>query len=469
MASDHLTPEARQENAATLAAALGLTVESIAEALDLNVTVTADTADPIADLIATEVCGLLSRTVRQASRSISATNIACELIVGAADSRTSGVKVYVGVDGGQAVISQERSSGDACAPIHSIFGLLTACYACAATLYHATGGILPFELPNPFVLRFSEFGIDSASLNQPVYLERAYLAGAGAIGNGLLWAARYLDVRGQLDIVDDDFVSAGNLNRQIWFGLNDVDRPKVDRLAAHAQPLFPRLTLVPRRIRLQDLPEKSEGPWLRRLIVAVDSRRARRTLQNEFPGEVYDASTTDIREIVLHHHSEPTAYACLSCIYEPDAEEFTREQHIADHLGVGVIEVRSERISKPAAAIIVKRFPAIAPATIEGVAYDSFFKRLCSEGALETVADRRIVAPFAFVSVLAGTLLALELVRRLSVGASDRNFNYWRVSPWHPPLRRKRLLRVRQPGCAFCGQPVLASVNTTLWARQLNP
>ena len=32
-------------------------------------------------------------------------------------------------------------------------------------------------------------------MSQPVLLGRAYLAGAGAIGNGLLWAARHLDIR----------------------------------------------------------------------------------------------------------------------------------------------------------------------------------------------------------------------------------------------------------------------------------
>ena len=68
MASNILTAEARQENATTLATALGLRVESAAKVLDLNVLVTADPADALAHLIATEVCALLSRTVRQASQ-----------------------------------------------------------------------------------------------------------------------------------------------------------------------------------------------------------------------------------------------------------------------------------------------------------------------------------------------------------------------------------------------------------------
>ncbi len=272
-----------------------------------------------------------------------------------------------------------------------------------------------------------------------------------------------LDLRGRFEIVDDDKVASGNLNRQIWFESDDINSPKAECLAEKAQPFFPRLTLVPRYSRLQDLPEKSEGPWLRRLVVAVDSRRARRSLQNEMPGEVFDASTTDIREIVLHHHIQPTDSGCLSCIYEPDNEELTREQHIADHLGVSVAMVRAERISVPAAEIIAQRYPGLVTAQLVGTAYDTLFKQLCAEGHLGTVAGRQIIAPFAFVSVLAGTMLALELVRWLSDVQHTRNYNYWRISPWHPPLARRRVLRPRQPGCEFCGNAILRRVNAALW------
>jgi hypothetical protein len=289
------------------------------------------------------------------------------------------------------------------------------------------------------------------------------MAGAGAIGNGFLWAARHLDIRGQLDIVDDDRVSSGNLNRQIWFNADDIDLPKVDCLARRAQPLFRHLVLVPRQYRVQDLPEKSDRAWLRRLVVAVDSRRARRQLQNEFPREVFDASTTDIREVVVHHHAQPATRACLSCIYEPDDEELSREQHIAEHLGVSVGDVRSERISASVAQAIATRFPRLIPADLVGTAYDTLFKRLCAEGQLRTAAGRTIVAPFAFVSVLAGTLLALDVVRWLGQGNSARDFNYWRVSAWHAPLDRRRILRPRQPGCAFCGNPLLVKVNEAMW------
>ncbi|MHB8390263.1 MAG: ThiF family adenylyltransferase [Acidobacteriaceae bacterium] len=463
MSSHLLTPEARRENAATLASALGLSLEDASEALDLDIAITAEPTDRVAQQIAREVSELLSRTVRRISVAQGEGNIAAELVLGSAVPRTNSHKIYVGVRGDRAVISQSAHATEICAPIPGILGLLIACYASAAALYHALGGILPFGLPEPFVLPFDQLGIDLTSLAQPIDLGHAYMAGAGAIGNGFLWAARHLDLRGRLEIADDDCVSSGNLNRQIWFNADDIGLPKVARLSQKAQALLPRLVLVPRPCRLQDLPEKSASPWLHRLIVAVDSRRARRALQNECPREVFDASTTDIREVVLHHHIQPTAHACLSCIYEPDDEEFSREQHIAEHLGVSVDDVRSERLSAPVADIIAARFTGLAAADLVGTAYDTLFKRLCAESRLHTPAGRTVIAPFAFVSVLAGTLLALEIVRRLGKGNSARDFNYWRSSPWHPPLARRRTLRPRQPGCVFCGNALLRKVNESLW------
>ena len=463
MSANYLTPEARRENAATLASLIGFSLADAAEALDLHVAITIDPADDTAQEIAREITELLRRTVRRISTTQLEGSVAAELVIGSAVPRTSGITIYLGVLDDHVIISQSDHPRQECSPIPGILGLLIACYACAATLYRAVGGALSFQLPEPFVLRFDQFGIDWVSVSRPIDIGRTYIAGAGAVGNGFLWAARHLDLRGQLDIADDDHVSSGNLNRQIWFNTDDIGLPKVDRLVMRSQQQFPQLALRPRQYRLQDLPEKSDGPWLRRLVVAVDSRRARRELQNEFPGEVFDASTTDVREVVIHHHAQPTTQACLSCIYEPDDEEVAREQHIAEHLGVSVEDVRSERISASVAQIIKARFPKLAAAALAGTAYDTLFKRLCGESQLRTLAGRTIVAPFAFVSVLAGTLLALEIVRRLGSGDNAQDFNYWRVSAWHPPHGRRRTIRQRQPGCAFCGNALLRNINGAMW------
>ena len=54
---------------------------------------------------------------------------------------------------------------------------------------------------------------------------------------------------------------------------------------------------------------------------------------------------------------------------------------------------------------------AIGVATLIGKAFDSLFRELCAQQALLTPSGEQILAPFAFVSNLAGALLALELAR----------------------------------------------------------
>ena len=326
--SDHfLTPEAQRENATALATALGLSLSEASEALDLQIAITVESGDATGVQIGYEISQLLSRTVRHVTLAAPHENVATELVVGSAKPTTNAKQLYLSVLPDHAKISQNEHDAKICAPTLPILVLLISCYASAATLSRALDRALPFAPPDPFILDFRQIGIEWNSVMAPVDLEHTFLAGAGAIGNGFLWAARHLNFRGQLSIADDDAVSSGNLNRQIWFQTDDIDLPKVDRIVEKAQIYFPQLKLVPNRCRLQDMPVKSEGPWLRRLIVAVDSRRARRELQSELPGEVFDSSTTDIREIVVHHNIQPNALACLSCIYEADEEEITREKH----------------------------------------------------------------------------------------------------------------------------------------------
>lgn len=463
MPANPLPAGARRQNAATLAAALGLAETHAAKLLDLTILVTADLADPTATALASDVTELLGRTVREVTSEVPAGSVAAELVIGAASARSDAKHIFAEIDAYGARFSQDEPVTSApCAPTHRLLCAWIACYACAALLDRAIDAELPFNLPSPFRLPFAELGLDLNALAHPVDVGNAYLAGAGAIGNGLLWAGRHLDLRGCLDIADDDHVDSGNLNRQIWFDERDIEASKAERLAQRAQPFFPHLRLVPRTSRLQSLQERS-GPWLRRLIVAVDSRRARRALQNEFPGEVFDASTTDIREVVIHYHRQPTDLACLSCIYKPDPGEFSREAHIAEHLGVLVEEVRSERVNVDAARRIHDRFPRLAVNSLVGLAYDSLFRSLCGEGALKAAAQREQTAPFAFVSCLAGVMLALELVRRLGRPGGARDFNYWRISAWHPPLARRRQLRCQQPDCTFCSNATLRKVNAALW------
>jgi hypothetical protein len=458
-----LNSAAVRENANSLAAALGIEMEEASELLNARVLITMQGENNNASLLAEQLRRLLERTFRLVTSEISDDGPAIEVVVGDAKPRSKAQTVWVATTKDEARISRTVPEEITIAELHAAIALVVACYAAGAVVVLTARDALASPYPEPLILDLKALG-DPRQLDRPIDLEVSYLAGAGAIGNGVLWALRYFNVHGRLEIVDFDKVKDGNLQRQIWFEPADIGHPKAERLSDRAQRFFPNLSLIPRVSRLQDLPEKKvHKRWLRRLLVAVDSRRVRRSLQEELPEEVFDASTTDIREIVLHYSKQPTSLACMGCIYPADFSESARAKHVAEALGVLIEDVEQHQITASAAEQIISRYPdrGLTVESLVGEAYDSLFKSLCAQAAIATPEGRQVFAPFAFVSVLAGTLLVIDLVRRLN--GEELQSNYWTVSPWFPFFSRLRRKIGALPGCEVCSVPVIQAVNEELW------
>lgn len=467
MPNPSINPDAVKENALSLAAALGIELEEAAELLNAHVMVTHDAGDSSAAFIAAETRGLLSRTLEFVDEGASPA-VSVELVIGQAPARSTGTLIWLSVDSHKAVLGRDHWKGVPGAPPHPAALFVTACYAAAAVVRAVIGDGVPLPRREQIVLNFDALGISEAVGNRTVDLGHAYLAGAGAIGTAFLWVLRWFAVRGSLDIVDFDWVKSRNLNRQLWYRAPDIGHRKAERLAALAQGSFPELILKPRVAQLQDLLDKHGDPqWLRRLIVAVDSRAARRTLQSELPGEVFDASTTDVREIIVHANREPLSMACMGCIYPRNAQEDTRALSVAAALGVTVDDVRRGIIEPGAARLIIARYPdrGLSEESLIGEAYDSLFKSLCAQAALRSPDQQQVFAPFAFVSALAGALLAIETIRR--VGGEAASYNFWRISPWEPFDVRLRREIPANPSCEVCADPMVRQIAAKIWGGTL--
>jgi hypothetical protein len=464
MAQNPLNSEARRENFRALSLAAGISEEEAATRLEREVLVTYDIDEAAAALLAEELIPILCRTLPVSTLTGDKSEFfACELIIGQATARSSGPHIFAALFADRFVIGLQRMGRNQGPLPHRLNATIAACYVTGAVIARAVGEGLRAMPPDEFEVPFDTFIDADIDLSSLVQIDEAYLAGAGAIGNGFLWAARNVDLRGRLHVVDDDTVSAGNLQRQIWFDAKDIKKAKAERLCLRAQPFVPQCLLVPAVCRLQEHSNRGNGPWLRRLIVGVDSRRARRHLQNELPGEVFDASTTGSQEIVLHYNRQPTELACLGCIYPHDEEEVSHEQAVAGHLGIDVEAIRQERISAAVALRICATHPQLDPRVMEGMAFDTLYKQLCSSGKLKSASGRQVIAPFAFVSVLAGVLLLLEIIRR-QPGAMNNATNDWRVNPWWPPAPEMRQCRRRRENCECCGRPEARRLNGTFWS-----
>jgi molybdopterin/thiamine biosynthesis adenylyltransferase len=454
---------AQAENAKTLASLLQIEDDEAAQVLGMTVVVRASSDAP-AQAVLHHVRQLLARTVALSLGGASGA-IAAEILIGDVAPVSGSVVIRVGVTNLEITISSEHAvEHDRRARVPGILLLIGACYAAGMGVRLGLGRPFPLSHSNTIRVPLGDLvRSDPGHIDRPIQIGKVYLAGAGAIGNGVLSGLAGLDVRGELHIVDPKSVTLGILGRCLWFDAEDVGRPKAERLAARAQSAVPGIKLVPRVARLQDLAERSAQAWLERLVVAVDSRRARRRLQDELPRDVFDASTTGIEEAVFHFNQMRDHCACLSCIYDADPAEDAHERHVAKMLGVDLAAIRLHYIDADAARQIVTRHPQLNSALLVGTAFDSLFKTLCATGELGIEEGRTVLAPFSFVSVLAGAYLALELALRAASGDVIGPFNYWRVSPWTSPVFELRTRLPARANCETCGSPPIRAIVGDLW------
>jgi len=455
-----MNKDAKRENMRALANALGISEEEAGVKLGFEVKLFYSKEISGSKQFSQELYSLLSRTVETVTCYEGEIECFFEInIIGIIEK-----KLYVHVNDNSFIINTDNSKAHTTdKPSHPLFLLLCACYTSASILKLAVDNI-PFYVKSPMKFNLNEI-INPGLLNKPINLGKAYMAGAGAVGNALLWSFRYLDVHGELHICDDDSVGSGNLNRQLFFDKKNIGKYKAEQLALKAQSHMTNLKLIPRISLLQNLDEAGNSFWLKRLISAVDSRRARRTLQGEFPLEIFDASTTDITEIVTHYHKQPTDTACMACVYSEDDGERSHEMNIAESLGVDINEVKKERITHEMAVVISKRFPDenIDSLVIEGEAYDSLYKALCGQGKLKSVEDGQTLAPFCFVSALAGVMLAIELVKRLADDKTIHSYNLWKISAWHPPYSKMKKTLKRKGNCPACSSQAIQKLIKSKW------
>jgi len=445
---------AQQENARMLASAIGFGEDDASERLAQTVLITV-AADPISQRWAREIIALLERTLKVTTDSRSA---AClEVVIGRVAPATKLKCVYAALDATRAVVdlAPVTVTGE---PPHPLFATVTACSVVAAALFLAVDAD---GLPNvifPTIIPFDQLGISAEALARPLDLNGAVLIGAGAVGNAFLRALRHVDARGKLPIIDPKKVGGGNPNRCLYLTDADIGRDKATALASNGQSDFLGVKLA---AFVEDFHSYVEREGVQRTaIVTTDSRRVRRSIQSEVPGRVFDASTTDIQAVVVHSHQQPTSNACMACIYRHVPDENAREQAIADGLGISLEMVKESLISQDTAEKISALHPKITASDIKGMAFDSLFKQLCGEQALRTPEGRQVLAPFAFVSALAGALLVIEMLRAEADLACT---NYWQVDPWRAPISKMRRLKPRVADCEFCSKPHALAVVNKLW------
>jgi hypothetical protein len=353
-----------------------------------------------------------------------------------------------------------------------VLALTTACYAAARVtkllLGDAVGGP---DTWHPFsILDFREACADF-DWSAPLTIDQVHLAGIGAIGSATLFAmAAHGAAEGRLVLVDHDLFEWTNLGRYTFFDAGDEGTEKA--LAAKT-----RLDRFGLRISIEQIADRFERYYdkeqarnpkfgVSRLLSAPDRRDTRRQFQSRLPREVWDASTGP-DQVVLHHNSFDPNRACLSCIYPETQSEYAHWEHVAEKLDVPLQRLLSgDSIAEMDAVRIVAKYPHLSTGELQGRAFDSVFRDLCSAGTL-CGSEQSVLAPFSFISGLAGVMLYFELVKSLhpEVFARFQQYNYTQLNPFFPPNPEFRELRPSKPDCS-CQDALVRDVFSTIWSYQ---
>lgn len=451
-----MNSDALSENRRALQNLIGLSAEQSEEVLDASILLTIIGNHPRLGEFLSLILGKTFKNVHFQPQPI---KYSCEILTDFRQKRTDGPYIYIGQNDRHVTISTVEREENLSEKIHSFIHFLIACYSGALAL-KTVSSFLPFNVADTITIEIDT--IQNEFFDKVLNVGKIHLVGAGAIGNSFLYALSNFQIKGELIIIDPDIVSGGNLNRCLFFDENNINRKKAEVLSDKAGQFFPEFLLHALPFELARIPNKPEGAWLNKLVVAVDSRRARRNIQLEIPKEVFDASTTGIEEVVLHHHKRPlNGTACLGCIYVKEKNENAHEIHIADSLGVSITEVQKQFVSDTAALLICKKYSSLDPRTITGLAYDTLFKALCGEGALLTNENKQVIAPLAFVSALAGAYLALMFFEAHS--NDHLSFNYWRISPWSNTNEKLKQYLPKNENCEFCNHQTYSRIMENLW------
>ncbi|WP_263379545.1 HesA/MoeB/ThiF family protein [Granulicella paludicola] len=306
--------------------------------------------------------------------------------------------------------------------------------------------------------------LSAASIGEVLFV------GVGAVGNAAIWAMSRDEVTsGSLTLVDHETVSLSNLQRYTLAETSDVDEPKV--------------VLAERILRSSHFSVKSiqstlqgyvaNGHQLPTTCISLDNVDGRRTGQALLPRLLVNGWTGD-GSLGASWHAFDNGQACLACLYHPHGQGLSAVQQAA--MAFGLKEERAvqlwltrsplsgeerrhaaKKLGVPPNALVAWKDRPLA---------ELYTDVVCGAVPIDLPGVKNVeVVPLAHQSVLAGALMAAELLKRTQPALSDLAQKEPLIS-WDDVLQAppKSWLRPRprELGC-ICGDPVYQEVYRERW------
>jgi hypothetical protein len=298
----------------------------------------------------------------------------------------------------------------------------------------------------------------------------AALVGCGAIGHAAAFVLGQLPgVRGDLDLVDPQTISMGNLQRYLGSSLADaeVGTHKVRLVAGRLAPAY-----TPRQFVYDWAGYRRRGAEPDIVLTALDSANDRRQVQLALPRIVVNAWTR-LAECGLTTHLFDSNEQCLQCIYLPrtSAGAANDMQQIIMELGLDPVRVIHLLAGAPLTAPdlhAIEQRRGLASGALErwrGESVRPLFGHLCGMAEVRSGTAELYVVPLPHVSALAGLLLAAQLVhiaagaavgtRPIEVSVLRGPGDSWLLPP---------ALKVSHPAPCICKDPTYVDRYKEKWA-----
>jgi len=305
---------------------------------------------------------------------------------------------------------------------------------------------------------------------------RVLFVGVGAIGNAAIWTlARDCKISGNLILTDHETLSLSNLQRYVLGRYSDVSKSKVSLAAEHLAGS--KLSYITFSSSIEDLSPPEGWTQPPTTCISVDNVAGRRVAQALLPETVINGWTGDASLGASWHQLGRDA-ACLACLYQPHGQGLSAIQQAARALGLleeraAVLWITRGSLSKEELRHAAKQL-GVKPSVLSGWKTkplpDLYTDVVCGAVPIDLQAVGRVeVVPLAHQSVLAGALMAAELIKR-SQSSLTRISQPESLVTWDdilkPPPKIWVRPRPREAGC-ICTDAVYQEVYLEKWGHRV--
>ena len=356
-----------------------------------------------------------------------AKSVVATLIVGSTNIERQSSVFYLGSDNWTVKFSSKHPVGSGVSS--NIFAAgASACFGAANIFRYVFRDYLDKgDVDTEFTLSLADFSPNDISGNMiapdiigktSIQIGESILVGLGAIGNGFVWAlSNTQGINGTLHNIDPEKIDLSNLQRYVLTEQSDIDKSKTE--ITHNHLVNTDINVISHNCDWATF-LKERADWkLDTVISAVDSGQDRLAIQASLPKYLLNA-WTQTADLGISRHLNFLEDACLACLYQPRATVKSESQLIAESFGLPEEEFKIREMLYNNAPIDDdwlakiaqgKSVPIDLLTPYAGKQVREFYHTVFCGGIIIGKENSRLVeTPMAFQSVLAGILLASELV-----------------------------------------------------------